>query len=369
MTEHETIRVAVIGPVAFPAVAGGLTRHCEELYGRLSSRGVAATVFVRRPYMTSATDRHGAVRIVAVPTPRRRGIETVVYGAIATLRALFGAFDVVHYHGVAAGFFCWMQRLRPGRRLLFTHHRADWTDEKWGTLAKMFLRSTARISLWVAHEVVAVSESLAADLREIRDRPIHVISNGITLPPIGSPEMLASFGLVPGRYALCVGRIVPEKGVHVVVEAFDNLERDGLALAVVGAPRYSEPYASALARRAGPNVRFLGQQSGETLGALYANASVFVTASLNEGNPLGVLEAMGFGLPIVASDIAAHREVLRGSGTLFDPRDAEALAEALRRSAERTGVQYATATDEYSWETIADRTLAVLRRLMGAHGA
>jgi glycosyltransferase involved in cell wall biosynthesis len=358
------LRVAVIGPIAFPAVAGGLTRHTEELYGRLAKRGIDATVFVRKPYTEPGVRRHDGMRLVALPVPSKRGLETFVYGAIATLRALVGSYDVVHYHGVAAGAFCFLQRLRPRRRLLFTHHRADWLDDKWGRAAKTLLRWTARISLLVSHAVIAVSKTLAEELRAMRERPISVIVNGITLPAVGSADELKAFSLEPKRYALCVGRIVPEKGVHVVVDAFDRFDVGGLQLAVVGAPRYSEEYAERLEREAGPNVRFTGRQSGETLGSLYANAGVFVTASLNEGYPIGVLEAMGFGLPIVASDIPAHREVLAGTeAEFFDPRAPEQLAVAIRRTVERGHAPAPIDRDAHSWDGVADRTLDVLREL------
>lgn len=356
------LRVAVIGPIAFPAVAGGMTRHCEELYRRLARRGIDATVFVRKPHATSTT--YEDMRLVALPVPPKRGVETFVYGALASLRALVGTYDVVHYHGVAAGAFCFLQRLRPGRRIVFTHHRADWIDEKWGRAAKLLLRTTARVSLYVSHAVIAVSNTLADDLRVMRERPISVITNGITLPPVGTTDDISALGLEPKRYAICVGRIVPEKGVHVVVDAFDRLDADGLTLAVVGAPRYSEAYAEALEHRAGPNTRFVGQQGGQMLGSLYANAAVFVTASTNEGYPIGVLEALGFGLPIVASDIPAHREVLAGAdAAFFDPHDAVQLAEAIEKTLARPHDTKRVDPEKHSWDTVAQQTFDVLRAL------
>jgi glycosyltransferase involved in cell wall biosynthesis len=362
------LRVAVIGPIAFPAVAGGLSRHCEELYGRLAKHGIDATVYVRKPYMESDEATYEGMTLVALPVPSRRGIETFVYGALASLRALVGRFDVVHYHGVAAGAFCFLQRLRPRRRLLFTHHRADWIDDKWGRGPKALLRWTARVSLVVSHAVIAVSRSLADDLRVMRDRPITVITNGIELPPAGTPDDVRALGLEPKRYALCVGRIVPEKGLDTVVDAFALLdgrpEAGELQLAVVGAPRYSEAYAAQLEGRAGPNVRFVGRQSGEPLGSLYANAAMFVTASLNEGYPIGVLEALGFGLPIVASDIPPHREVLEGSEcALFPVRDARALADAIATALTRPQRRTPLRRDEHSWDVVAERTFDVLRSL------
>ena len=373
MSSGRALRVAVIGPIAFPAVAGGLSRHCEELYGRLASRGIDATVYVRKPYQRSDVSPGNGISLVALPVPSRRGLETFVYGALASLRAFVGRFDVVHYHGVAAATFCFLQRLRPGRKLLFTHHRADWVDDKWGRGPKALLRWTARLALLVSHAVIAVSESLAAGSRAMRDRPITVIPNGIELPPVGTAHDVQQLGLEPKRYAICVGRIVPEKGLDDVVDAFrllaDRSDANGLQLAVVGAPRYSEEYAAGLEGRAGPNVRFLGRQSGAALGSLYANAAVFVTASRNEGYPIGVLEALGFGLPIVASDIPPHHEVLAGTdSSFFQLRDPEGLAEAILGSLARPHHAPTLDRNAHSWDVVAERTLDVLRALSPRKG-
>lgn len=364
MKRGRPLRVAVIGPISFPAAAGGLTRHCEELYRRLAVRGIDATVYVRSPYMDDHQTAYDGMHLVSLPVPSKRGVETFVYGAVATVRALLGRFDVVHYHGVAAGAFCVLQRLRPGRKLVFTHHRIDWVDEKWGPVATALLRATAWMSLYVSHAVIAVSSSLAEELRSMRDRPVSVIHNGITLPPVGGVEAIAPFSLEPKRYAVVVGRIVPEKGVHVAVEAFDHFGDNDLRLAVVGGPRYSESYLDDVRRRAGPRVVFTGSQSGETLGALYANAAVFVTASTNEGHPIGVLEALGFGLPVVASDIPAHREALAGTdAAFFDPHDPLALASAIRDTLARTHDRAPIDAAQHSWDAVADRTFDVLREL------
>ena len=225
----------MIGPVGLPAEAGGMSRHSEELYARLARLGVDVTVFVRKAKTATTRGRYRDMEVVGLWAPSRRGLETFVYGAIASLRALFGRFDVVHYQGVAAASFCWLQRLRPRRKLVITHHRQDWLDEKWGALARGLLRWTAAVSLRVADEVIAVSEDLAQGLRQIHNRPIEVIPNGVTLRPDGGEDALAALGLRPRRYVLTVGRIVPEKQVHMVVEAFERV-KDESAAAVAANP-------------------------------------------------------------------------------------------------------------------------------------
>jgi len=358
------MKIAVIGPVGFPAGAGGVTRHSEELYARMVSKGVDVTVFTRRPATEMGDDQYRGMTVVGVWAPKGRGVETLVYGAIASLRALLGRYDVVHYQGVASATFCWLQRLRVGRRLVVTHHSQDWQDEKWSGFARRLLRWTAAISLRRADEIIAVSEDLGRQLRAIHDRPVEVIPSGVTLPPDGGAEPLGRLGLRPKRYVLSVGRIVPEKRLEVVIDAFEEMAEPELDMAIVGAPRYSEDYANALKRNASPRVKFLGLQTGPALGSLYAHASAFVTASLREGLPLSLLEAMGSSIPVVASDIPAHRDALDGSGVLFRVDDAGALAEALRLALDdpSLGRKAKEVIDRhgYDWDDVVARTLELL---------
>ncbi len=321
-------------------------------------------MYTRRRETNISEGRYRGMKVVGVPAPRRRGLETFVYGALASCHALFGSYDVVHYQGVASASFCWLQRLRPGRKLVITHHRQDWLDEKWGAAARRLLRWTAAISLRMAHDVIAVSEDLASGLRKLRDRTIHVVPNGITVPPDGGADYLNALGLRPKQYVLSVGRIVPEKRVEVVIAGFEKLGRDDLDLAIVGAPRYSEEYAADIQRSAPEHVKFLGLQMGGALGSLYANASAFVTASLREGLPLAVLEAMGSSLPIVASDIPAHREALDGSGLLFPVDDVDVLAESLQTALDNPSLgaqmKEVIARRGYAWDDVAARTYEIL---------
>ncbi len=340
-----------------------MSRHSEELYAGLARMDVDVTVFVRKA-QPGTTGRYRDMEVVPVWAPSGRGLETLVYGAIASFRALFGGFDVVHYQGVASASFCWLQRLRPGRKVVITHHRQDWLDEKWGAFARALLRWTAAISLRLASDVIAVSEDLAKDLRRMHDRPIEVIPNGITLPPSGGIERLSSLGLTPKGYVLSVGRLVPEKRLEVLIAAFEKLDRRDLDLAIVGAPRYSEDYAASLQKGGAERVKFLGLQTGEALGTLYANAAVFATASLREGLPMAVLEAMGSSIPVVASDIPAHREAMDGWGVLFDVDDADAFAKGLEAALDDQGMgekaKEVIARRGYNWDAIVARTFKIV---------
>lgn len=373
------MRIAVVGPLELPSTQGGMTRHCEELYSRLAARGHDVTVLCQIP-RAGPDGRFRGMRLRRVPGTRLPGWERLGYSLVASLQATLGPYDVVHYHSFASCGFCLLPRLRR-KRVVVTVHRLEWQDEKWGLFARSFLRWSERAAMRSADLVIAVSQNFAEDLgrRYPRARPMHYVPNGVTPMPRVDEAALRQFGLAPRSYILFVGRLVPEKGVHLLVEAFERIrdlpEAAGCELVIVGSARQDSPYVRDLRARGeveGSRVRLLGVQTGDVLAALYGHARLFVLPSFHEGQPLTVLEAMSAGLPVVASDIPAHRELVAGSGMLFPCGDAVGLADTLRRvlgdpaEAERiaeAGRRRMQEGDEYQWERIAAETDGLLRSL------
>jgi glycosyltransferase involved in cell wall biosynthesis len=119
-------------------------------------------------------------------------------------------------------------------------------------------------------------------------------------------------GLRPGEYALSVGRLVPEKAVHVLVDAYAAAATD-LPLVVVGEASGTESYVAEIQERVrDPRIRFVGPHYGAAFEELITSARLFITASELEGLPTALIEAGLYEIPIVATDIGPHREVLDG---------------------------------------------------------
>jgi glycosyltransferase involved in cell wall biosynthesis len=174
---------------------------------------------------------------------------------------------------------------------------------------------------------------------------------------------------------LFVGRLVPEKGVDVLLRAFHRLG-DCHRLVIAGDSSFTDGYVEQLHNlaRDDPRVIFVGYVYGATLAELYSNAAVFVNPSILEGLPLTVLEAASYGTPIVASDIPPHVEILERDGPghrLVATGDERALAAALHDALTDPAVEVAGARHlkerilrEYSWEKTVDELEALYRRLV-----
>src|SRR5690606_15422266 len=134
-------------------------------------------------------------------------------------------------------------------------------------------------------------------------------------------DALERFGLEPGRYFLQVSRVVPEKRQLDLIRAFAQARRRGrldFKLALVGGLDGSD-YARDVARAAAgvDGTVLTGTLSGAPLEQLYTHAAAFVLPSSHEGLPIVLLEALSFGLPVIASAIPANLELGLGAESYF----------------------------------------------------
>jgi glycosyltransferase involved in cell wall biosynthesis len=211
-----------------------------------------------------------------------------------------------------------------------THHGPDYDRQKWGTLAKTALRLGEYFGIKYAFAVIAVSAHIQQLLFEKYESIAVNIPNGITPGDIRPPgNFLRDLGLEKGKYFLAVGRLVPEKGFHILLSAYSKLDTDW-KLVIAGGDDHTDAYSIELKKEAaGMNgLVMAGFQTGRALSELYSNAGLFVLPSTHEGLPLAALEAIGYRLPILVSDIAANRE-FAAECEMFPVGDARALADQM----------------------------------------
>lgn len=368
------MKVVVVGTRGFPGIQGGVEAHCEQLYPRLVDRGCEIVVLTRKPYRQGTDGVYRGVQLIALGCPRNKHLEAFLHTLFGVLFARRLSPDILHVHAVGPSLFVPLARWL-GMQVVMTNHGPDYERKKWGRLAKGILKLGESLGSRWSNRVICLSQSIAERVKtKCRQMPV-VIPNGVEVRGIVETQgALQRYGLKPRKYILAVGRLVPEKGFHDLIEAFGQLqqtdrrvEHEGWKLVIVGCADHEDHYSQSLKHQGGttPNVILTGFLQGAPLAELYSHAGLFVLPSSYEGLPLVLLEAMSYGLSCLVSDIPANAGVGLSAERYFRPGDIHTLAEKMRAylakplSAEEKRHQTERLLELNSWETIAEGTLEV----------
>lgn len=322
------MKVAVIGPKGLPAKQGGIEHHCSEVYPRMVEQGNSVVLFARSSYTNLSWFKrtsYAGVEVVNIPSIDLRGIDAFVSSFIGTISACFGKYNIVHFHALGPALFCWLPKLNPFRnspKVVVTCQGLDWQRAKWGKLSSTMIRLGEKTAALFADEITVVSRDLEAYFWQTYQRKTVYIPNAPATYEDSDPNFKygKSLGLDRGKYIIFLGRLVPEKRPELLLEAFKKLDVKGWKLVLVGGVSDTTLYHRDLLERSEvrQDIIFAGELRGERLAELVRGAGLFALPSDLEGLPLAMLEAMREGIPILASDILAHRQLLgEDRGILF----------------------------------------------------
>jgi glycosyltransferase involved in cell wall biosynthesis len=369
------LRVCVVGLRGIPGVMGGIESHCEQIFPRLKalSRDYDITIIGRRPYIAGLPYEFCGLRVVGLPAIRNKYLEAISNTALAVVYARFVLkAQILHIHGIGPALLGPLARLL-GMKLVVTHHGQDFRRQKWNALARAALRLGERCATVAAHRIIVVSKSLNEELgrRHPKLGPrLNYIPNGATELAASAAladegDMLAALGLEAGRYILAVGRLVPEKGFHHLIEAFAAARPD-CKLAIAGAADHEDAYSRSLLRHVGERIRFCGFQSQAALRVLYRNAALFVLPSTHEGLPIAALEAANLGVPLLLSDIQPNLDIELAPENYFPAGDVAALGRKLLANYAAFRVDRDSIARRFNWGRVSEATRQVYAGLAGA---
>ncbi|TCN33282.1 glycosyltransferase family 4 protein [Sinorhizobium americanum] len=365
-------RVMMLGLRGIPDVQGGVEKHVEMLSARLAALGWGVDVIGRQRYLAKASSYSWSeIRVFPLWAPRSMALEAIVHTFVGVCFAALRRPDVLHIHAIGPALLVPLARLL-GLKVVVTHHGYDYDRQKWSTFAKRMLKLGERMGMRLAHGRIGISKEIVETMGQRYGVPVAFVPNGVAISPWrGETGILDEFGLTRRRYILLAARLVPEKRQTDLIRAFAGLGDTDVKLVLAGSAEFETPYAAevkALAEGV-PGVVLTGFQSGHRLAELFANAALFVLPSSHEGMPIALLEAMAHGLPVLASDIVANRELALATDDYFPLGDIDALAAAIARkianppSDDAVSAQIAHVESAHSWASVAQKTLAVYRAL------
>ena len=359
----------VLGIRGMPNIQGGVETHAEQLYPRLVKLGCSVNALVRTPSTARGASYFQGVGLRRIWAPRTSGLEALVHSLLGVAYASLSRPDILHIHAVGPAIVAPLARL-AGLKVVVTHHGADYERDKWNAFSRWVLRLGESWGMRFSNARIAISRVIASSVNAKYGASSVLVPNGVVVRrPAEGADFPRTLALEPGRYFLQVSRMVPEKRQADLIAAFRRSGVPGWKLVLAGQLDGSS-YSDAIARSAEPDIVLPGFVTGRSLEQLYSCAGAFVLPSSHEGLPIALLEALSYGLPVLASDIPANLEVGLDAGSYFPVGNVDALASALRKLSlapqEEAGrhARVRLVREKYDWDRVAEQTMEVYRSVL-----
>lgn len=368
--EHQ--KIAMIGHKRIPSREGGVEIVVEKLSSRLIEQGYFVDAYNRSGYHVSGKQYDAqyrkifnGIRIITIPTFQNGKLNAIVYTVLATIRSLFGKYDVYHFHAEGPCAMLWLPKLFH-KHIIVTIHGLDWQRAKWGAFASKVLLRGEKNAVKYADEIIVLSDNVRQYFKDTYGRDVHFIPNGIDKPEsVKARDMVTKWGIKPGKYILFLARIVPEKGLHYLIEAFKQIDTD-MQLVIAGGSSHSSDYLSQMQELSKGDERIIYTNfvQGRYLEELYSNAYMFVLPSDIEGMSISLLEAMAYGNCCLISDIPENVEVAGSHAAVFKHADTADLKRALEElinnpalAAEYRSKSQEFILNKYNWDDVTKATV------------
>ena len=371
------MKIAMIGHKRIPSREGGIEIVVDKLSSGLVKRGHTVVAYNRKGHHVSGREfesntnlkKYNGVKLKTVFTFESSKLNAVVYSFLAAVRACFGNYDVVHFHAEGPASMCPLPKLF-GKRVIVTIHGLDWQRAKWGGFATRFLKFGEKTAAKYADEIIVLSKNVQKYFLDTYGRKTVYIPNGVEKPEIKSDALLKDkFGIEKEGYILYLGRIVPEKGAHYLINAYKGLDTDK-KLVIAGGSSHTSEYMNEIKALAKEDERiiFTGFVQGEILEELYSNAYIYCLPSDLEGMPLSLLEAMSYGNCCLTSDIPECTEVCENMAATFKKGNEKDLRNKLQMLLDNKDIadKYRQGAADFicntfNWDDIIDRTVQLYK--------
>lgn len=357
---------------------GGVEIVVKELCTRLAQKGYQVTCYNRSGHHVSGAEfdnrsieEYAGIRQRSVLTIDKKGLAAVSASFFASLCCAFGKYDVVHIHAEGPAFFAWLPKLF-GKRVIVTIHGLDWQREKWKAgFGSKFIRQGEKNAVKYADEIIVLSKGVQNYFEQTYGRKTNFIPNGVSKPQIRKADLITEkFGLRKDSYILFLGRLVPEKGIRYLIEAFRQVKTDK-KLVIAGGSSDTDSFMTEIKELAKNDNRiiFTGFVQGRMLDELYSNAYIYTLPSDLEGMPLSLLEAMSYGNCCLVSDILECTEVVEDKALIFKKSDVNDLLKKIQDAcidSEKVTKLKQQAADficeKYNWDDVVEKTVELYGR-------
>lgn len=369
----EKLKIAAFGGFrTIPPKPGGAgsDKFAVELYPRIVSRGHELTAFTRiYPGDTETqTGIYKGIKLVPYKTINKAGFDTLLHSFKCTLKIMFSSqIKVVHIHSGANSLWAVPLRLM-GKKVVVTQFAMDWKRDKWPWYGKLFYLFSNFLTAHIPNKVVFDNIFTREYFEKKYNKIYDFIPYGSEVPePPNNTDVLKKLGVEKGEYFLFVGRFIPDKGIHLLMKAFEKVKTSKKLVLVGGSPN-PNGYEKEVQNTTDPRIIFAGYVYGDETNILMKNSYVYVQPSLIEGLSPVILTVMGLGVPLICSNIKENLFITQeyainfNAGNLTDLEDKLNFAlsnpEVLSKNAKQGR---ANITERFNWERITDDYIKLMQ--------
>lgn len=370
--KDNNLKIAMLGHKRIPSREGGVEIVVEELAARMVALGHEVTCYNRKGHHVSGKEfddkklaEYKGIKLKTVSTINLRGIAAMSSSVFGAIKAAFGKYDIVHFHAEGPCAMLWLPKLF-GKKCIATIHGLDHQRAKWGRFASAYIMLGEKCAVKYADEIIVLSKNVQKYFMDTYGRKTKFIPNGVNYPDLRKAEVITKkFSLNKNEYILFLGRLVPEKGIKYLIQAFKEVKTNK-KLVIAGGSSDTNEFEKELKELAKSDERiiFTGFVQGKELEELYSNAYLYCLPSDLEGMPLSLLEAMSYGNCCLVSDIEECSSVIEDKGIVFKKSDINDLKRKLQRACddlqmvEKYKVEASNfICKKYNWDDVVDKTL------------
>jgi glycosyltransferase involved in cell wall biosynthesis len=377
----DAMKIAVIGAKGLPPKQGGIEHYCAEVYPRMVAQGHCVDLFARSSYTDCSWFDHydyWGVRVIPLPDWHLRGLDAFMTSALGAIASCVQQYDIVHFHALGPSLFTCLPKITTSVKVVVSCQGLDWQRAKWGNFSSHLILMGEKAAVRFAHGLIVVSKDLKSYFLQTYGRDTVYIPNAPASYSASDPNFAygASLGLTKGRYILFLGRLVPEKRPDLLIEAFRALKPAGWKLVLAGGISDTRSFAAQLLDKVASDqdILFAGELQRSRLWEIVRGAGLFVLPSDVEGLPLAMLEAMREGIPVLASNIPAHQQLISDrQGMLFTAGNLDSCISSLDWAINHPIEMAAMAKNaqryvqlQYSWDHITSETLKLYTTIVNS---
>lgn len=367
------MKIAVIGLRGLPANYGGFETCAEFITREWVLKGNSVLVYCRKNNYKNKIKDHNGVSLRYIQSLPVKGIDTLFSTMLSVLDLIFfkRSYKIVHLYNSGNGIFIPLLRLF-GNKVIVSVDGVEWKREKWGTFPKIVHRLGAYMCIKFSNNVVVDNKEVYQVYLSLFNKHTNIIEYGakfIEKNQYGE-EVLRKFKLKSENYFLFVGRFVPEKGVHNLIETFLKLETTKL-LVLIGGDKTSTEYTRKIEAYAinNPNIIITGFLYNHAYEELLSNAYLYVSASKLEGTSPSLLAALGAKKCVLVNGIQENIQTLNGSGLIFKENDMDDFLKLWQKCNDfpdfvhtMSDIGHEFAKKRYNWEVIASKYLKLFKQ-------